>query len=162
MALSLTEYPSFNDSHFTEKLLTAEEVRISRETVRSIRRRKGVLTKGRRRPRRHRSRRARKPEEGMVVLCHGSVHRGFGAQHSSCYLIAVIDKGTSRRLVADFSPLSLRRDIGGSIHAERRVDLSSVKEGYTVEIRVRKFPLFWCVAWKVWDLRGRGFAQSSG
>jgi hypothetical protein len=38
VALSRTEYASCNDTHFTEKLVTVEGIRISRETVRSIRR----------------------------------------------------------------------------------------------------------------------------
>jgi transposase len=35
--LSRTEYALFNDTHFTEKLLTVEGIRVSREMVRKIR-----------------------------------------------------------------------------------------------------------------------------
>jgi transposase len=65
LELSRTEYASFNDTHFTEKLLVVEGIRISWEMVRRIRRQVGIVPKRRRRPPRHRSRRARKPHEGM-------------------------------------------------------------------------------------------------
>jgi hypothetical protein len=92
-ALSRTEYASFNDTHFTEKFLIVEGIRISWETVRSIRRRAEILPKRRRRPRRHRFRRAPKSQEGMMVFCEGSAHRGFGAQHPSCCLIVPLMMG---------------------------------------------------------------------
>jgi len=68
--LSRTEYSLFNDTHFTEKLSTVEGIRISRETVRRIRRQAGILPKRRRRPPRHRSRRARKPHEKYKPKCY--------------------------------------------------------------------------------------------
>ena len=102
--LSRTEYASFNDTHFTEKLLSVEGIRISRETVRTIRREAGILPKRRRRPPRHRSRRARRPQEGMMVLWDGSVHQWFGQGHSPCCLVAAIDDATSRCLAARFFP----------------------------------------------------------
>ncbi|MFB0507219.1 MAG: hypothetical protein ACETWT_10855, partial [Thermodesulfobacteriota bacterium] len=142
VALSRTEYASFNDTHFTEKFLIVEGIRISWETVRSIRRRAEILPKRRRRPRRHRFRRAPKSQEGMMVFCDGSAHRGFGAQHPSCCLIVPLMMGLPGGWWPDFSPLSLRRDICGFIHAGKRVDLSSVKEGHIVEIKVRRIPLF--------------------
>ena len=90
LELSRTEYGCFNDTHFTEKLLTVEGIRISRETVRTIRRGAGILPKRRRRPRRHRSRRARKPQQGMMVLWDGSAHQWFGPEHPpSCLLSAI-------------------------------------------------------------------------
>jgi transposase len=103
--LSRTQYDSLNDTHFAEKLATVEGIRISRETIRKIRREVGILSKRRRRPPRHRSRRAQKPHEGMMVLWDGSVHRWFGQGHPPCCLIATIDDATSRCLVARFHPL---------------------------------------------------------
>jgi hypothetical protein len=104
VALSRTEYALFNDTHFTEKLLTVEGIRIGRETARRIRREAGILPKRRRRPARHRSRRVRRPQEGMMVLWDGSVHQWFGPEHPPCCLIAAIDDATSRCLVARFFP----------------------------------------------------------
>jgi transposase len=102
--LSRTEYGLFNDTHFTEKLAAVEGIRISRETVRTIRRQAGIFPKRRRRPARHRSRRARKPHEGMMVLWDGSAHQWFGPQHPPCCLVSAIDDATSRCLVARFFP----------------------------------------------------------
>ncbi len=102
--LSRTNYASFNDTHFTEKLLSVEGIRISRETVRTTRREAGILPKRRRRPPRHRSRRARRPQEGMMVLWDGSAHQWFGQGHSPCCLVAAIDDATSRCLAARFFP----------------------------------------------------------
>ena len=47
------------------------------------------------------------------------------------------------------------------IYSGRRVDLSSVKEGHIVEIRVKRIPLFWCWGRRFCDLIRRGYAQSS-
>ena len=102
--LSRTEYALFNDTHFTEKLATVEGIRIGRETARRIRREAGILPKRRRRPARHRSRRARRPQQGMMVLWDGSVHPWFGEGHRPCCLVAAIDDATSRCLVARFFP----------------------------------------------------------
>ena len=102
--LSRTEYALFNDTHFTEKLATVEGIRIGRETARRIRREAGIVPKRRRRPPRHRSRRARRPQQGMMVLWDGSVHPWFGQGHSPCCLVAAIDDATSRCLAARFFP----------------------------------------------------------
>ena len=104
VALSRTEYALFNDTHFTEKLARVEGIRIGRETARRIRREAGILPKRRRRPPRHRSRRTRRPQEGMMVLWDGSVHRWFGAGQPPCCLIAAMDDATSRCFVARFFP----------------------------------------------------------
>lgn len=50
VGLSRTQYGSFDDTLFTEKLATAEGIRISREPVRKIRRKSGISPKRRRRP----------------------------------------------------------------------------------------------------------------
>ena len=102
--LSRTEYGLFNDTHFTEKLFSVEGIRIGRETARRIRREAGIVPKRRRRPPRHRSRRVRRPQEGMMVLWDGSVHPWFGQGHRPCCLVAAIDDATSRCLAARFFP----------------------------------------------------------
>jgi transposase len=104
VALSRTQYGSFNDTHFAEKLATVEGIQISRETVRVIRREAGILPKRRRRPPRHRCRRARRPQEGMMILWDGSVHRWLGPGQPPCCLLAAMDDATSRCLVARFFP----------------------------------------------------------
>ena len=48
------------------------------------------------------------------------------------------------------------------IYSGRRVDLSSVREGHIVEIRVRRISLFRCWGRRLWDFLGGRFGQSSG
>ena len=48
------------------------------------------------------------------------------------------------------------------IHSGRRVDLSSIREGHIVEIRVRRISLFRCWGRRLWDFLGGRFGQSSG
>ena len=104
VALSRAEYALFNDTHFTEKLFSVEGIRIGRETARRIRREAGIVPKRRRRPARHRSRRKRRPQEGMMVLWDGSAHQWFGPERLPCCLVSAIDDATSRCLVARFFP----------------------------------------------------------
>jgi transposase len=104
LELSQTQYPSFNDTHFTQKLATAEGIRVSRETVRRIRREAGIAPKRRRRPPRHRARRQRKPQEGMMVIWDGSAHQWFGPQEAPCCLMAAVDDATGKCVAARFFP----------------------------------------------------------
>ena len=78
LELSRTRYGLFNDSHFTEKLNEEERIKVSRETVRQIRRAAGIKPKRRRRPKKHYKRRPRKAQEGVMVIWDGSPHRWFG------------------------------------------------------------------------------------
>ncbi len=104
LQLSRTKYALFNDGHFTEKLATEEDILVSRETVRKIRRENGIPPKRRRRPPRHRIRRPRRSQEGMLVLWDGSPHRWFGQHRPPCCLMAAIDDATSRCVAARFFP----------------------------------------------------------
>ena len=58
--LSGSRYANFNDTHFTEKLNEVEGIRVSRETVRRLRRACGMQSKRKRRPKKHHRRRPRK------------------------------------------------------------------------------------------------------
>ena len=64
----------FNDHHLAEKLVEAEGIRVSRETVRQILRAAGLASPRKRRPRRHRARRVRRAAEGMLLQVDGSPH----------------------------------------------------------------------------------------
>jgi hypothetical protein len=48
------------------------------------------------------------------------------------------------------------------VYSGRRVDLSSVREGHIVEIRVRRISLYRCWGGRLWDFLGGRFGQSSG
>ena len=102
LQLSQNRYGEFNDTHFTEMLTEREEIRLSRETVRKIRREAGIVPKRKRRPMRHRKRRERKAQEGLIVLWDGSPHPWFGRDHPPCCLMAAIDDATGAILAARF------------------------------------------------------------
>jgi transposase len=104
LELSRTQYPLFNDTHFWQQLATAEGIRVSRETVRQIRRNNGIAPKRRRRRAQHRARRLRKPQEGMMVLWDGSPHRWFGPDKPPCSLMAAMDDATGKCVAARFFP----------------------------------------------------------
>ncbi len=104
LELSKQLYGNFNDMHFTEKLSENQQIELSRETVRKLRRRAGIEPKRRRRAPGHRKRRERKAQEGAMVLWDGSPHHWLGPDHPPCCLMAAMDDSTGKLLVARFFP----------------------------------------------------------
>ncbi len=104
LGLSRDRYWDFNDTHFTEKLRECEGIVLNRETVRKLRREAGIAPKRRRRGPKHRKRRERKAQEGLMVLWDGSPHAWFGPHHPPCCLMAAIDDATGKLLAARFFP----------------------------------------------------------
>jgi len=104
LQLSQNRYGMFNDTHFTEMLTEREEIRLSRETVRKIRREAGIGPKRKRRGKKHRKRRERKAQEGLMVLWDGSPHPWLGPNHSPCCLMAAMDDANGALLAARFFP----------------------------------------------------------
>jgi transposase len=102
--LSQKVYGNFNDSHFQEKLAEGEGIHVSRETVRRIRREAGILPKRKRRPPKHRKRRERKVQEGLMVIWDGSPHYWFGKEQPPCCLMLALDDATGAILAARFFP----------------------------------------------------------
>lgn len=102
--LSRGRYEGFNDSHFTEQLVKHCGIALSRETVRTLRRAAGIAAKRKRRAKRHRKRRERMAQEGLMVLWDGSPHRWFGTEHPPCCLLAAMDDATGKVLAARFFP----------------------------------------------------------
>lgn len=98
LELSDSRYSKFNDAHFTEKLEEKERIRVSRETVRRLRRSAGIKPKRKRRPKEHHGRRPRKEQEGMMVQWDGSPHAWFGPERPPCCLMAAVDDATGRLL----------------------------------------------------------------
>ena len=97
-------YGGFNDMHFTEKLSEDQQIELSRETVRKLRRKAGIRPKRPRRTPGHRKRRERKAQEGAMVLWDGSPHHWLGPDHPACCLMAAMDDSTGKILAARFFP----------------------------------------------------------
>lgn len=146
LQLSEEQYCDLNDTHFAEMLVEREGLAVSRETIRNIRRAEGIKPKRKRRPRKHHSRRARKPREGLMMLWDGSPHRWFGKKHPPCCLMAAVDDATGKLLAAVFTQYEcswayfelLRRvvtryGIPGSIYQDRHSALKRNDDFWSIE-----------------------------
>ena len=102
VALAQGRYAGLNDHHLTEKLTTVEGLPVSRATVRRILRAAGVVSPRRRRPPRHRSRRPRRAQAGLLCQLDGSPFAWFGPTQPVCSLLGAIDDATSAVLAACF------------------------------------------------------------
>jgi winged helix-turn helix protein len=100
LRLRRTKYRDFNDQHFTEKLAEEEQPRlsVSVRTVRRVLRAAGVPAVRRRRPAKHRRRRDRKAQAGLMLLWDGSRHAWLEARGPWLCLIAAIDDATGELL----------------------------------------------------------------
>ena len=96
LALSAGPYADCNDSHLSELLLLHQGIAISRASIQRLRRQAGQKPKQRRRPPRHRSRRDRRPQEGMLLQVDGSPFQWFGPELPSCSLLGAIDDATGK------------------------------------------------------------------
>lgn len=102
VALARGRYAGLNDHHLTEKLTAVEGLRVSRATVQRVLRAAGVVSPRRRRPPRHRSRRPRRAQAGLLLQLDGSPFAWFGPAQPRCSLLAAIDDATSTVLVGTF------------------------------------------------------------
>ena len=96
IALRETKYAGFNDQHFTEKLLTEEELSLSRSTVQRLLRGAGIPAPQKRRARKHRRRRERKSQEGVMLLWDGSRHEWLEGRGPWLCLVGAIDDATGQ------------------------------------------------------------------
>ena len=146
LQLSKKKYSKFNDTHFTEKLWEEEAMRVSREVVRTIRRGAGIMPKRKRRAKKHRQRRERKAQEGLMVLWDGSPHDWFGPSHPPCCLMVAMDDAKGTVLAARFFPFEgsagylwlLREMVDGygipvSIYQDRHGSLRRNDDHWTLE-----------------------------
>lgn len=102
LELACTTYAGFNVQHFTEQLEEREGTRLSRSTVRRILLEGGIRSPRKRRPPRHRSRRERFSQEGMLVQVDGSHHDWLEGRGPYLILVGAIDDATGKVLSASF------------------------------------------------------------
>ncbi len=102
VAFGQGRYTACNDSHLQELLLREEGILLSRATVQRLRRQAGQKPKERRRPPRHRSRRDRRPQEGVLLQVDGSLHCWFGPDRPESSLLGAIDDATGKVVAALF------------------------------------------------------------
>ena len=87
-------YAGCNDQHLTELLAEREGIVLSRSSVRRILRSAGRRSPQRRRAPRHRARRERMPQAGMLLQVDGSRHQWLGPEGPWLTLLAAIDDAT--------------------------------------------------------------------
>lgn len=132
LRLARTTYAGFNDHHLAEMLRQRDGVLISRRSLQRLLRQAGLGSPRTRRPPRHRRRRERMPQAGLLVQLDGSQHAWLQARGPRLVLLAAIDDATGIVLAARFRPaedthgyLLLLRDLlrhhglPGAIYSDR-------------------------------------------
>lgn len=94
IALAHERYKGVNHTHMTELLAEREGVVLSRSTVRRLLVGAGLPSPRHRRPPRHRCRRLRMPQEGMLVQVDGSHHRWLEERGPWFTLLLAVDDAT--------------------------------------------------------------------
>ena len=102
LTLARTRYAGANDHHLTELLREREGLRLSRQTVQRLLRAAGIGSPRTRRPPRHRRRRERIPQAGLLIQMDGSQHPWLEDRGPRLVLLAAIDDATGRVLAAVF------------------------------------------------------------
>ena len=94
LTLARTRYAGLNHTHLTEILAERESVVLTRSTVRSILLSAGLASPRYRRPQRHRHRRQRMPQEGMLLQLDGSYHACLEDRGPWLTLLLAVDDAT--------------------------------------------------------------------
>ena len=94
--LTSTKYAGFNYTHLTELLAEREGVNLTRSTVRRLLLDAGIPSPRHRRPPRHRCRRERMPQEGMLIQIDGSHHSWLEKRGPWLTLLVAVDDATGK------------------------------------------------------------------
>jgi transposase len=100
--LAATTYAGVNHTYLTELLAECDGIELSRSSVRRILAAAGLRSPRRRRPPKHRSRRDRAPQEGMLLQVDGSRHAWLEDRGPVLSLLAAIDDATGEVVGAVF------------------------------------------------------------
>jgi transposase len=95
-------YAGCNDHHLAELLALREGILLSRKSVERIRREAGLKAARQRRPPKHRRRRDRMSQEGIMLQVDGSPHPWFGPDQPACTLLLAIDDATGKVVAGVF------------------------------------------------------------
>jgi len=102
LTLAKSKYDGFNTQHFTELLAERERINLSRSTVRRILLSGGMNSPRKRRAPKHRSRRERFAQEGMLLQIDASHHDWLQGRGARMALIGAIDDATGKVVDAFF------------------------------------------------------------
>jgi len=95
-------YAGCNNQHFTELLAEREGITLSCSSVRRILLEAGIRSPRKRRPPKHRSRRERYPQEGMLLQTDGSRHDWLEGRGPWLTLVGAVDDATGKTPYALF------------------------------------------------------------
>jgi len=101
-SLAQARYLGFNHQHFKELLAEREGIFLSRSSVRNILLECGIRSPRKRRAPKHRSRRERYPQEGMLLQIDGSPHDWLEGRRPWLSLIGAVDDATGKVAYALF------------------------------------------------------------
>ena len=155
VAMAEGAYTGCNDQHLTELLAEREGITLSRSSVRRILRAAGRRSPQRRRAPRHRSRRERMPQAGILLQVDGSRHQWLGPDGPWLTLIAGIDDATGDVPFAVFREqedsqgyllllreVVRRRGVPLALYSDRhKIFQSEAKEPLTLEEELSGKPL---------------------
>jgi len=94
ITLTRTKYVGFNHTHLAELLAERDGVALARSTIRGILVGAGLPSPRHRRPPRHRCRRERMPQEGVLLQMDGSYHDWLEGRGPWLTLILAVDDAT--------------------------------------------------------------------
>ena len=100
--LAKTRYEGANHTHLSELLSEREGIHIGRTTLRRVLLDAGLSSPRCRRPPKHRVRRQRMPQEGMLIQMDGSYHPWLGDQAPSFTLLIAVNDATGQVVSALF------------------------------------------------------------
>ena len=89
--LARTRYAGVNHTHLAELLAEREDIHMGRTTLRRVMLDAGLSSPRRRRPPKHRVRRQRMPQEGMLIQIDGSYHPWLGDLAPPFTLLIAVD-----------------------------------------------------------------------
>ena len=102
--LASEKYVGFNHSHLTEVLAEREGIQLSRQTLSRLLNRHGLTSAKRHRPPKHRVRRERMPQEGMLLQIDGNHHPWLEDRGPRFVLLLAVDDATGTVANALFRP----------------------------------------------------------
>lgn len=105
LTLARGPYAGVNDHQLTELLAERDGIRVSRKTVQRLLRTAGIGSPRTRRPPRHRRRRERMPQAGLLVQMDGSHHPWLEDRGPRLVLHTAIDDATGAVLAGVFRPV---------------------------------------------------------
>ena len=141
VALTKERYTGVNQQHLTELLEEEKQIYLSRSTVRRVLLRAGIRSPQTRRAPKHRSRRERKPREGMLLQIDGSPHDWLEGRGPRLCLVGAIDDATNHVPYAVFRK---QEDIQGyftmlrQIVKTKGIPLSLYHDKHTIFVSPKK------------------------